>query len=114
VEHELDPAAAVGLGGGDVAFDRGDGRSLLGVRRCAGGVGVQRRDRLGERLRVVDPRDSAAAVVAAVLDDRLRAVVERAERIVERRRGEAVIQQIVAIAADLETSVRRLQVPQFA
>jgi GAF domain-containing protein len=77
-----------------------------------GGVGVERRDRLGERLRVVHPRDPAAAVVAAVRDDGLRAVVERAERIGERQWGEAVIQQIVAIAANLETSVRRLQVFQ--
>src|SRR5919197_5339021 len=110
VEDELHPPAAVLLRGGDVALDRREARPLLRVRRRPRRVGIERRDRLGEGLPVVDARDAAAAVIAAVAYDLLRARVERAERVCERRRLETVVEEVDAVVADLVPGGRRLQV----
>ena len=109
MEDELDPAAPVVDRVRHVALDRGHRRALFRVRRGARRVRVERRDRLRERRRAVHAGHAASAVVAACGDDGLRAGVDPAEGIRERRGPEAVVPQVDAIAADLETRVRLLE-----
>src|SRR5690242_20592115 len=109
VKHQLYPAASVLLRRRHIALDRGDGGTLLRIRRRPCRVWVSRWDRLGKHFGVVNARDTTTAIVAAIGDDLLSTTIERAERISKSGRLKSVTQQIVAVLAHLVARVGGLQ-----
>ena len=107
VESGLSPqltlTAAILRGGGHGVLEVGErvrGRAAAVVDRSYG-VRVLRRDGLGVGAGLGDAGDAAAAVVAAVVDDLFGAAVDGAERVGERGRRKSLVEEGVAVAADL-------------